>query len=81
MDQVQAARLAALTPHDRAVKLTGQARDYLDRGLLLEAERLYQAAVSADGSAAEAHAGLAEVRERSGDVASARARRRRSRWN
>jgi tetratricopeptide (TPR) repeat protein len=73
MDQVQAARLAALTPHDRAVNLAGQAKDYLDRGLLLEAERLYQAAVSADGSAAEAHAGLAEVRERSGDVASARA--------
>ncbi|MGA9462336.1 MAG: tetratricopeptide repeat protein, partial [Terracidiphilus sp.] len=49
MDQVQATRLAALTPHDRAVNLAGQAKDYLDRGLLLEAERLYQAAVSADG--------------------------------
>jgi len=72
MDQTQAARLAQLSPRDRAVKLTAQAHDYLDRGLLLEAERLYQTAVAADGSVAEAHAGLAEVRERSGDAASAR---------
>jgi tetratricopeptide (TPR) repeat protein len=47
-------------------------RAYLDRGLLLEAERLYQAAVAADGTSAEAHAGLAEVRERSGDADAAR---------
>jgi tetratricopeptide (TPR) repeat protein/TolB-like protein len=72
LDQVEAARLAELAPYDRAVKLAGQAKDYLDRGLLLEAERLYQAAVAADPSVTEAHAGLAEVRERSGDVASAR---------
>lgn len=72
MDQVEAARLAELQPHQRAVTLAGQAKDYLDRGLLLEAERLYQSAVAADPGVAEAHAGLAEVRERSGDVASAR---------
>jgi tetratricopeptide (TPR) repeat protein len=72
MDQMEAARLAELSPRDRAVKLTGQAKDYLDRGLLLEAERLYQTAVATDGSVAEAHAGLAEVRERGGDSASAR---------
>jgi tetratricopeptide (TPR) repeat protein len=40
--------------------------------LLLEAERLYQAAVAADGTMAEAHAGLAQVRERSGDAGTAR---------
>jgi tetratricopeptide (TPR) repeat protein len=73
MDQLQAARLAARPPHDRAMQLTAQARDFLNRGLLLEAERLYQSAIAADGSVADAHAGLAEVRERSGDVASARA--------
>jgi tetratricopeptide (TPR) repeat protein len=73
MDQVESARLAELTPHDRAVKLAMQAKDYLDRGLLLEAERIYQTAVATDGSIAEAHAGLAEVRERSGDAGSARA--------
>ena len=72
MDQMEAMRLAALTPHQRALKLAGQAKGYLDRGLLLEAERLYQSAVAADGTMAEAHAGLAEVRERTGDAAGAR---------
>ena len=72
MDQVEAARLAALSPHERAEKLAEQAGDYLDRGLLLEAERLYQSAESADGTLAQAHAGLAEVRERTGDVEAAR---------
>jgi tetratricopeptide (TPR) repeat protein len=72
MDQMDASRLAVLTPRDRAVKLAGQAKDFLDRGLLLEAERLYQSAVIADGSVAEAHAGLAEVRERTGDTVAAR---------
>jgi Tfp pilus assembly protein PilF len=56
----------------RAQKLAAQAKDYLDRGLLLEAERLYQSAVAADGRVAEAHAGLAEVRERTGDADGAR---------
>ena len=72
MDQMEASRLAALTPRDRARKLAGQANDYLDRGLLLEAERLYQSANAADAKVAEAHAGLAEVRERSGDSETAR---------
>lgn len=72
MDQVEAARLAALSPHERAEKLAEQAGDYLDRGLLLEAERLYQSAESADATLAQAHAGLAEVRERTGDVEAAR---------
>jgi tetratricopeptide (TPR) repeat protein len=40
--------------------------------LLLEAERLYQSAVADDSRVAEAHAGLATVRERTGDAASAR---------
>ena len=52
--------------------LAGQARDYLNRGLLLEAERLYRAAVAADAKVSEAHAGLAEVRERTGDAEAAR---------
>jgi len=65
-------RLAALPPRERALKLSAQAQGYLDRGLLLEAERLYQSAIAADGKVAEAHAGLAEVRQRSGDAADAR---------
>jgi tetratricopeptide (TPR) repeat protein/nucleotide-binding universal stress UspA family protein len=72
MDQMDAGRLAALPSRDRARALCAQAKVYLDRGLLLEAERLYQAAVAADGKSAEAHAGLAEVRERSGDADAAR---------
>ena len=72
MDQMNAGRLEALAPRDRAQALCTQAKGYLDRGLLLEAERLYQAAVAADGKSAEAHAGLAEVRERSGDADAAR---------
>jgi len=72
MDQMDAGRQAALGPRDRARALCTQAKGYLDRGLLLEAERLYQAAVAADGQSAEAHAGLAQVRERSGDSDAAR---------
>ena len=72
LDQVEAAGLAALPPQDRAKKLAGQAQGFLDRGLLLEAERLYLSAVAADGKVAEAHAGLAQVRERSGDAEAAR---------
>jgi tetratricopeptide (TPR) repeat protein len=72
MDQMEATRLAALPPHERAVKLAGQAKDYFNRGLLLEAERLYQSAEADDEKLAEAHAGLAAVRERTGDSAAAR---------
>ncbi len=72
MDQMDAGRLEALAPRDRARTLCAQAKVFLDRGLLLEAERLYQAAAAADGKSAEAHAGLAEVRERSGDTDAAR---------
>jgi tetratricopeptide (TPR) repeat protein len=72
LDEINAGRLAALTPRERARTLCTQAKSYLDRGLLLEAERLYQAAVAADGNSAEAHAGLAEVRERSGNGDGAR---------
>jgi tetratricopeptide (TPR) repeat protein/TolB-like protein len=72
MEQVEAAHLAELPAHERAVKLSGRAKDYFNRGLLLEAERLYQDAVTDDGSLSEAHAGLAAVRERTGDAAGAR---------
>ena len=72
LDEINAARLTALTPRERASTLCTQAQGFLDRGLLLEAERLYQDAVAADGNSAQAHAGLAEVRERSGDAEAAR---------
>ncbi len=72
LDQVDATHLAALTTHEQALKICEQAGGYLHRGLLLEAERLYQSAVSLDGNAPEAHVGLAEVRERVGDNDAAR---------
>jgi len=49
-----------------------QAKDFLDKGLLLEAERLYQTALASDDRIPAVHAGLAEVRERTGDKVNAR---------
>lgn len=72
LDQVDAARLAALQSSERAQKIAAQATGYLGRGLILEAERLYQSAVTADPNCAEAHAGLAQVRERAGAIDAAR---------
>jgi tetratricopeptide (TPR) repeat protein len=72
VDEMNATRLAALSPSERALKLCTQARGYLDRGLLLEAERLYQSALAADGQAAQAHVGLALIRERTGNSVEAR---------
>jgi tetratricopeptide (TPR) repeat protein len=72
VDQMEASRLAALRPRERAQKLSAQADDYLDRGLLLDAERIFQSALVLDPSSAEAHAGMAEIRERTGDTQAAR---------
>jgi tetratricopeptide (TPR) repeat protein len=72
LDQINSARLNALPPHERAQVLSGQAKEFLDHGLLLEAERLDQAAVTADPKLATAHAGLAEIRERTGNAKAAR---------
>ena len=72
VDQVEASRLAALSPQERAQKLSAQGHDYLNRGLLLDAERIFQSALTLDASSAEAHAGMAEIRERTGDAQAAR---------
>jgi len=72
LDKINSARLSALSPQQRAQELSNQAHEYLVHGLLLEAERLYQAAVAADPKLAAAYAGLAEIRERSGDAQAAR---------
>ncbi len=66
LDQMRALRMAALPPKDRAVQYTQQGQDYLAQGLIPEAEQEFQAAITADAASAGAHAGLAEVRERSG---------------
>ncbi len=72
MDQMRAARLAALPPAQQATEYTQQGRDYLAQGLIPEAEIELQAALTADPRSETAHAGLAQVREQSGDPDSAR---------
>ncbi len=73
IEQMQEMRLAALPPQQRAAKLVAGGDQFLNRGLILEAEREYQAALQADPSSALAHAGLAQVRENSLDLKAARA--------
>jgi len=72
MNQMEAARLAELTPHEQALRLAEQGAQALQNGLLLEADRLYQAAAADDNQVAVVHTGLAEVREQAGDAESAR---------
>ncbi len=72
MEEVQTMRLSALPPAERATALTKEGMQFFNRGLSLEAEREFQAALAGDSSSAAAHAGLAQVRERSGDLDAAR---------
>lgn len=72
MEEMQSMRLSALPPAERAAALTKDGMQFLNRGLLVEAERQFQAALQADPSSAAAHAGLAQVRERSNDLDAAR---------
>lgn len=72
MDQVRAMRLATLPPARQAAELHQVGKDYLAQGLLPEAEQEFHAAIVADPTAASGHAGLAQVREQSGDADEAR---------
>jgi tetratricopeptide (TPR) repeat protein len=72
MEQVEALRLATLPPAQQAAALVKYGDQFLNRGLILEAEREFQSALKADPSSALAHAGLAQVREHSRDVEAAR---------
>lgn len=78
LDQLRAARMATLAPAQRAAEYTSLGRDYVTQGLLPQAEQQFQSAIAADPNNAAAHAGLAEVRERSGNAAEARAEAQRS---
>ena len=73
LDQVRAMRLATLPPAEQATQYTQLGNDYLAQGLVPEAEREFQAALAADPKSAAARAGIAQVRERSGADADARA--------
>ena len=73
IDQMRALRMATLPRDQQAVQYSQLGRDYLGQGLVPEAEQQFQAALTANPSSAEAHAGLAQVRQRSGDPNAARA--------
>jgi tetratricopeptide (TPR) repeat protein/TolB-like protein len=72
IDQMRAARMAVLPPSEQATQYVQLGSDYLAQGLMPEAEREFQSALAANPASAEARAGLAEVREQSGDVVAAR---------
>ena len=72
LDQMRAIRMAALPRAEQATQYGQLGQDYLAQGLVPEAEQEFQAAISADPSDAAAHAGLAQVRERSGNDAESR---------
>jgi tetratricopeptide (TPR) repeat protein len=73
LDQLRATRMATLPPAQRATEYTELGSEYLAQGLLPRAEQQFQFALAADPNSAAAHAGLAEVRERSGNAKDARA--------
>jgi tetratricopeptide (TPR) repeat protein len=73
MEQMEEARLAVLPPQKQAAALTEAGMRFFNLGLILEAEREFQAALGVDGAHANAHAGLALVREHEGDSNEARA--------
>ena len=72
LDQMRAARMATLPPAEQAAQYAQLGRDYLAQGLIPEAEQEFQSALAANPNSAEARAGLAQVREQSGDPAAAR---------
>ncbi len=73
MDQMRALRMKSLPPATQAVQLAQLGMEYLGQGLVLEAEREFESALSLDSANWSAHAGLAQVRERTGDANAARA--------
>jgi tetratricopeptide (TPR) repeat protein/TolB-like protein len=72
LDQVRAARMEMLPPAQREVEYAQMGRQYLSEGLLPEAETQFQAALVASPNSADAHAGMAQLREASGDPLKAR---------
>ncbi len=73
LDQMRAVQMAALPPHDAAVEYVKLGDGYLAQGVMPEAEQEFQSALAADEGNAAAHAGIAQVRERTGSAEEARA--------
>ncbi|GGA66347.1 hypothetical protein GCM10011507_17340 [Edaphobacter acidisoli] len=72
IDQMRAMRMATLPKDQQAKQYTELGHEYLGEGLIPEAEQQFQSALKADPSSSEAHAGLAQVRERTGNNQQAR---------
>jgi len=72
LNQVRALRISMLPPLQQANEYTQSGREYLNQGLLPEAEQQFNLAVAASPSSAPAHTGLAQVREQSGSLDDAR---------
>jgi tetratricopeptide (TPR) repeat protein len=73
MEQVDEQHLALLPPEKHTAALTETGMRFFNQGLILEAEREFQAALAVQSDNADAHAGLALVREHEGDGKEARA--------
>ena len=72
MEQMEQEHMSTLTPEKHAAALTEAGMRFFNQGLILEAEREFQAALEAESGNPDAHAGLALVRERGGDTKEAR---------
>ena len=76
MEKVEAQRVASLPAPERAALLVKNGNSYLNSGLVVEAERQFELALAtdsvADAATAAAHAGLAQVRERTANRDAAR---------
>jgi len=70
---MRALQMASLPPAERATQYAQLGVQYLAQGLIPEAEQEFDSALAADPSNAAAHAGIAQVRERSGSPDDARA--------
>jgi len=73
LDQMRAIQMASLPPAQQAIQYTQLGAGYLAQGLIPEAEQEFHSALTANPYNAAAHAGLAQVRERSGSTDDARA--------
>ena len=72
IEQMDEQRLSTLPPQKHAEQDTQAGTRFFNQGLILEAEREFQAAIEVDSSNPDAHAGLALVRESEGDTKEAR---------
>jgi len=66
LDQMRAVQMATLAPAKQAIQYAQLGSQYLAQGLIPEAEQEFQTALKADANNAAAHAGIAEIRERTG---------------